>query len=103
MTKKIAVIGEKDFILPFKGMGVDIYPIEREEEARNLVRGLDLEGYGIIFITEDLCPGLEEIFVEFREKAMPALIPIPLSPVSSGYALTEMGTYIKKALGWEII
>ena len=103
MTIKIAVIGDREFILPFKALGLDIFPTEKREEAKNIVLGLELERYGIIFITEDLAPGLEEILAEIREKPFPTILPIPSSLGSTGIALGEMGNFLKKALGWDFL
>ena len=33
MNKKIAMMGGKNSILPFKGLGIDIYPVDDLEEA----------------------------------------------------------------------
>lgn len=103
MTTKIAVIGDREFILPFKALGLDIFPTEKKEEAKNIVLGLELEGYGIIFVTEDLATGMQETLAEFREKTLPTLIPIPSSLGSTGFALGEMGNFLKKALGWDFL
>ena len=103
MTTKIAVIGEREFILPFKGLGLEIFPVETWEEAKNIVLGLELEGYGIIFITEDFAVEMQETFADFRGKALPTLIPIPASHGSTGFAQEEMKNYTRKALGWDIL
>ena len=37
MYKKIGVVGDKDSVLAFKALGVDIFPVIEVEEARKTV------------------------------------------------------------------
>lgn len=102
MTTKIAVIGERESIIPLKALGVEIFPIEKIEEAKKVILDLEIKGYGIVFVTEDLASCLEEVFEEFREKPFPLLVPIPTSHGSTGFAEEEMGRWMRRSLGWEI-
>ncbi|NLV89434.1 MAG: V-type ATP synthase subunit F, partial [Tissierellia bacterium] len=49
---KVAVVGDKDSILGFKALGVDVFPVVEKDEARRVVDTLARNKYGIIFITE---------------------------------------------------
>ena len=48
---KIAVVGDKDSILAFKALGVDVFPVYDGDEARRTVDTIARDKYGIIFIT----------------------------------------------------
>lgn len=50
MYKKIGMLGGKNSILPFKGLGIDVFPITSLEAARELLIEM-AEDYGVIFIT----------------------------------------------------
>ena len=59
---RIGVIGDKDSVLFFKAFGLDVYPVsvEDHDDNRKLVDRLAREGYGIIFITEQIAQTIEE-------------------------------------------
>ena len=58
---KIAVVGDKDSILAFKALGVDVFNVYDEDEARKTVDTLARDNYGIIFITEQIASLIPEI------------------------------------------
>ena len=49
---KIAIVGDKDSVLAFKILGVDVYISLDAQEARKIIDRISKEGYGIIFVTE---------------------------------------------------
>ena len=53
MHKKIAMMGGKNSILPFKGLGIDIFPVSDLDEAAQQLEEM-AEAYGVIFLTERL-------------------------------------------------
>ena len=55
---KIAVLGDRDSVLGFKALGLDIFPTEGTEEARQTLHKLAKEDYAIIYITEQLATAL---------------------------------------------
>ena len=75
---KIAVIGDKDLILAFKAIGMDVFSADTESEAEKLVKQLAKE-YAIIFITEDLAEKIDQVLAKYKTKAYPVIIPIPSS------------------------
>ena len=52
MAHKIAVVGDKDSVLPFKILGFDVFPAHESLEARETIDRLASEEYGIIYVTE---------------------------------------------------
>ncbi|MDU6031996.1 MAG: V-type ATP synthase subunit F, partial [Peptoniphilus harei] len=48
---KIAVVGDKDSVLSFKAIGIDVFVAYEDKEARRLVDSLAKEDYGVIYIT----------------------------------------------------
>ena len=70
---KLAVVGDKDSISPFKVLGVDVYPIEfseNEEElesrVKKVIEHLATKEYGIIFITEEYANACPEVINRFK-------------------------------------
>ena len=48
---KIAVIGDKDSVLAFKILGVDVFITLDAQETRKTIYRIAKENYGIIFVT----------------------------------------------------
>ena len=57
---KIAVIGDKDSVLAFKILGVDVFITLGAQEARKTIDRIAKENYGIIFVTEQLAKDIPE-------------------------------------------
>ena len=49
---RIAVLGDKDSVLGFKALGLDVYPAENVEEARRTLHALARENVAVIYLTE---------------------------------------------------
>ena len=49
---KIAVLGDKDSVLGFKALGLDVYPAETVEEARKTLHTLAKGDYAVVYLTE---------------------------------------------------
>jgi len=102
MATNIAAVGERDLILPFKAIGVRVFPVTKAEEARVAVSALIREGYGLILITENLAQDLEDVLKEVSLEPTPSIVPIPSSGGSTGFALRRLRETIKKAVGADI-
>ena len=53
-TYKIAVVGDRDTVLAFKSLGVDVFPVLNEREANFTITRLANENYAVIFVTEQI-------------------------------------------------
>ena len=51
---RIGVIGDYDSICGFAALGLDIYPVKGEDDAREVLKKLANMQYGIIYMTEPL-------------------------------------------------
>jgi len=99
---KIAVIGDKDLILAFKAIGMDVFSADTANEAEKLVKSLAKE-YAIIFITEDLAQQIDQLLTKYKTKAYPAIIPIPSSHGTTGYGIEGIKRDVEKAIGTDIL
>ena len=57
---KIGVIGDKDTVLAFKSLGVDIFPVMDEFQAGQTLSRLARENYAVIFVTEQIAKDMRE-------------------------------------------
>ncbi len=99
---KIAVIGDKDSVLAFRALGVDVFdaktPIEASERLRRLARD-----YSVIFITEDIAEQISDVVKRYKTRPYPAVIPIPSASGSTGFGMQGLSKDVEKALGSDIL
>jgi V/A-type H+-transporting ATPase subunit F len=100
---KIGVVGEKDAIIAFLALGIDIKAVENPDEAMNAVDSMAREGYGIIFITETAAKEIKETIDRYKNQMLPAIILIPGSQGSLGIGLANIKDNVEKAVGVDIL
>lgn len=98
----IAVIGDKDSILAFKAIGIDVYSAVDKEEAEKRLKLLARE-YKIIYITEELAVLTLDIIARYKQKAYPIVIPIPSATGSNGIGINGIKKDVEKAIGTDIL
>ena len=99
---KIAVVGDKESILGFSAIGMDIYPAYEEAEVKTLFPKLIEEKYAIIYITEDLSIKSEKYLEKYKKNKTPAIITIPSSTANLKYGQNRIKDMVQKAVGIEI-
>ena len=87
---KVGVVGDKDSILAFKALGVDVYPVVTKEEARKRIDSLANEKL------------VEETVERYNKELTPAIILIPNNQGSLGIGLSKIDEYVEKAIGSNI-
>ena len=100
---KLAVIGDKDSILAFKALGIEVFTAVDKTEAEKQVEDLAKEDYGVIFITEALAQEIQATIDKYREKLTPAIILIPSNKGSLGIGLADINRSVEKAVGANIL
>jgi len=102
---KIGVIGDKDSILAFKAFGLDVYAAYASypEDSRKIVDRLARDGYGIIFITEQIAETITETIDRYNREITPAIILIPGNTGSLGLGLARIQRNVEKAVGINIL
>ncbi len=101
-NNKIAIIGDKDSILSFKAIGVDVYPARNNFEAQDTLKKLARE-YAVIFITEDIAEKIQDIVKRYKTRPFPAVIPIPSAQGSTGFGMRSISKDVEKAIGTDIL
>ena len=100
---KVAVVGDKDSILAFKALGVDVYPVLQPEEARKVIDRLARDKYGIIFITEQAAQGIPETIDRYNRIMTPAVILIPSNQGTLDIGMQRIKDNVEKAVGSNIL
>ena len=99
---KIAVLGDRDSVLGFKALGLDIFPVEGTDEARQTLHRLAKEDYAIIYMTEQLAAVLQADVNRYKTSVTPAVILIPGKSGSLGLGAQALQSAIERAVGADI-
>ncbi|AKC63422.1 V-type ATP synthase subunit F [Clostridium sporogenes] len=100
---KIGVVGDKDSILAFKALGIDVYPVTEPDEARITINKMAAEKYAIIFVTEQIAKDLEETIERYNRELIPAVILIPSNQGSLNIGMQRINDNVEKAVGVNIL
>ena len=103
MPSKIAVIGDKDSVLAFKAVGVEVFDATTPEQAQGLIRKLSQGGYAVLFIAESLAERIPETLAKAKLQTYPAVVPIPTTATPSGFGLMGIKSDVEKAIGVDIL
>lgn len=100
---KIGVIGDRDSVLLFKAVGLDVFFEEDNDKANRRIHRLARDGYAVIFVTEHLYEGCAEAIHAYNASAYPAIIPIPDNHGSEQIGLMTLKQNVEKAVGVDIL
>ena len=100
---RIAVLGDRDSVLGFKALGLDVYPAETAEEARPILHRLAREDTAILYLTEQLAAGLEAEIARYKDALTPASILIPDKAGSLGIGMANVKKSVERAVGADIL
>lgn len=100
---KIGVVGDKDSVLAFKALGIDVYPVSSVEEARKTVDTMAAKMYGVIFVTEQVAKDLDETIERYNREILPAIILIPSNQGTLNIGMKRISDNVEKAVGVNIL
>ncbi|MGV3025936.1 V-type ATP synthase subunit F [Clostridium thermobutyricum] len=103
MSKKIGVVGDKDSVLAFKALGIDVFPVVEDDEARKTIDKLAMSDYAIIFVTEQVAQNIEETIERYNRVTLPAVILIPSNQGSLNIGMQRISDNVEKAVGVNIL
>ncbi|MEG1613209.1 MAG: V-type ATP synthase subunit F [Clostridia bacterium] len=99
---RIAVVGDKDSVLAFKALGLEVFPVTNQEEAEDTVKLLARE-FAVIFITEQVAMQISSLVARYKSRPYPAVIPIPSGEGSNGFGMNGIRKDVEKAIGADIL
>ncbi len=100
---KIGVIGDRESILGFKAVGLDVFPVDDPEEARKTLKRIAKEEFAIIYITEQVYQYMMDLVDEYTDSRLPAIIPIPGKDGTLGIGMTSVKKSVERAVGADIL
>lgn len=103
MYKKVGVVGDKDSVLAFKALGIDVYPVVEADEARKAIDKMARQDYAVVFVTEQVAQNIEDTIERYNKELLPAVILIPSNQGSLNIGLSRISDSVEKAVGVNIL
>ena len=100
---KIGVIGDRESVLGFQAVGLDVFPAGDAEEAKKTLKRLAKEDFAIIYIIEQFYQYMMKEVEEYTDSRLPAVIPIPGKDGSLGIGMTSVKKSVERAVGADIL
>lgn len=100
---KIAALGDRDSVLGFRALGLDVFPAETVEEARQTLHRLAKEDYAIVYLTEGFAQNMGPDIARYQDALTPAVILIPGKEGSLGIGMSQVKTAVERAVGADIL
>lgn len=103
MAYKIAVLGDKDSVLGFRALGLEVYSVDSTEEGRAALHRMAKEDYAVIYLTEQLAAAMQPDIQHYKDALTPAIIMIPGKEGSLGIGMANVKRAVERAVGADII
>ena len=100
---KIASIGDRDSVLGFASIGIDVFLPENAKEALHLIKRLSEEGYAVIFLTEALSAELGNELEKYNSAPLPSITLIPGARGNTGEGMNSISRFVEQAVGSDIL
>ena len=101
---KIVIIGEKEDILPYQSIGVEIEPVKTTADTVSVLRKTAQNPQvAIILITENMAEQCLDTITELRNKTSIAITIIPTEQGSRQISMLELNKEIGRAVGVDIL
>ena len=100
---KIAVLGDRDSVLGFRALGLDVFFADDAETGRRTLHRLAQESYAVIYVTEQLAKDMTAEIARYQDALTPAIILIPGKEGSLGIGMNGVTTAVERAVGADIL
>ncbi|MDO8140779.1 MAG: V-type ATP synthase subunit F [Candidatus Brocadiales bacterium] len=101
---KIVIIGDKNDILPYQSIGVEIKPVKTTAETVSVLREITQNTQvAIILITENMAEQCLDTITELRNKTNKAITIVPTEQGSRRTSMIELNKEIPRAVGVDIL
>lgn len=96
---KIAVLGDRDSVLGFKALGLEVFTAAGAVEARARLAEIAGGEYPVIYITESLAAQIPDELARLKDSAV---ILIPGRSGSLGIGMANLQSSVERAVGIDI-
>ena len=100
IANKMAVIGDKDVVLAFRALGMDVFHEAEHDDIKARIKELEVDGYAIIFVTETVAKTVSQFLETFNQKPYPVIMSIPdTGSTDSNFSVQKIIRNMERAVG----
>jgi len=104
MEGKVAVLGDADFVMPFKALGLDTFGVGEKsgdigENAAKIIEG----GYALVDVAENIAPAAEAALASCQNLPVPCVVVVPFTTESKGHSTRVLGELLRMSTGINIL
>lgn len=100
---KIGIIGDRESVLGFKALGLEVFPTEDPLQAKTTLHNLAKDEYAVIYITEQLAVQMENEINNYKDVPVPAIILFPGKGGNLGLGMAAVHKSVERAVGANIL
>lgn len=101
---KVVAVGERDLIIGFKAVGVELAPVKSSSEVDAVLKKLSQDAsVGLILITETIAEGCLDVISSFRDESPVVVLIVPSHLPSKHISMLEMKRDVEKAVGIDML
>ena len=101
---KIAVLGDRESVMGFKALGLDVHTAESLDEAQIALHTMAKSGeYAVIYMTEQFAAEMQAEVAQYKDQLIPAIILIPGKAGSLGIGMANVTLAVERAVGADIL
>lgn len=100
---RIGIIGDRESVLGFKAVGLEVFACDQADEARKVLRQIGKENFAIIYVTEVLAAQISDEIDKYKDERTPAIIAIPGKEGPSGNGMRNVSKAVERAVGADIL
>ncbi len=101
---KVAMVGDRVSVQGFKALGLEVFPLDDIDRARQVWNRINLKDYGVIIVTESVFERIRDLAEGLKEGLKPVVLVVPSSTTGAvGVIEKEMRNMMKKAIGTDIM
>lgn len=98
----IALIGEKEIIIGFNLIGLQLFPVTNAEEAIKALNDCDKNDFAIIFITNNIAQTIIDKIEEYQKLSSISICILPNRIKETNLNLNILRKNVEKAVGTDI-
>lgn len=100
---KIAVLGDRESVMGFKALGLEVVSAETVAQARKILHKMARGGeYAIIYLTEQYAAEMGDEVAKYKDMPTPAIILIPGKAGSLGIGMKNITDSVERAVGADV-
>lgn len=101
--QRVAIIGDRDTVQAFRGLGMKVVVTEDATVALQQLEVLAADQYGIIYVTEPLAAAEPLLLERYSEALLPAVIAIPSCRTEAAEGSRRLRELVKRAVGIDLL